>query len=104
VQNNVCNCQAIYRDGRLDSFITAQITVSIKDVADDAEPQNAPEVLKKLAKIEPCPDNTHLRFFFDHVTFLAIPFTSKTTCSEEEFHAFDAEENLHYYIRKGRIV
>lgn len=81
----------------LQPFISKKVKISILDK--DGEEQ-APFVLKMIQKVAPCPDNTHLRIYFDHRTFLAVPLTSKISQNEDEWSAYDQQMDLQYVIRK----
>lgn len=99
---NVHSLEAIYKNGDIQSFLLSTITISIQDIAENAEEQQAAAVKKHVKKIGSCPDETHLRLYFDNITHLAIPFTCESSCSENELHALDKTQKLHYVIRKER--
>jgi hypothetical protein len=82
----------------LKEFISQPIQVSIQ--GEDGEDQG-PVVGKNLLKLEPCPDNTHMRIYFDRYYFIAIPYSSEIVWVNNEFQAFDHEGKLYYRIRKG---
>lgn len=84
----------------LQSYLFKKVEVAILDK--DGEDQ-APFVLKTIQKLESCPDNTHLRIYFDQRTFFAIPFTSTVFKNENEWSAYDQESGLQYVVRKERV-
>ena len=83
----------------LQSFCLEKVQVAILDK--DGEDQ-APFVSKTIQKLELCPDNTHLRIYFDRQTFFAIPMTSTVSRNEDEWSAYDGQSGLQYVVRKGR--
>jgi len=81
----------------LQSFVSEKVMVAILDK--DGEEQ-APFVPKEIQKLELCPDNTHLRIYFDSRNFFAVPLTSSVSCDETEWTAFDQQSQLQYVIKK----
>lgn len=82
---------------QLESFINQRIEISIYGGEEEEIPA---AVEKKLYKLEHCPDQTHLRFYFDPYYFIAIPLDSRCEYTEKEWLAFDSVQGLHYKIRK----
>ncbi|MFP7299169.1 hypothetical protein [Neobacillus niacini] len=78
-------------------FVGTSVEVSVNDQHGGDQ---APAIKKKIEKIEYCPDRTHLRFYFDSFTFIAVPLTSDLAQSETQFSAADTESGLTYRIRK----
>jgi hypothetical protein len=81
----------------IENFVSLKVKVSIQGESGE---EQAPTVNKILHKVAPCPDHTHLRLYFDHLQFIAIPFTSEVTWSDHEFCAYDQYGKLHYSVRK----
>ncbi len=79
-------------------FVNQTVELSIQDYA--GEEQAAPFIRKSLVKVGLCPDETHVRIYFDDKNFFAIPRTSQVTVSEKEWVAFDEASKLYYVIRK----
>lgn len=83
----------------LQSFVLEKVQIAILD--QDGEDQ-ASFVSKTIQKLELCPDNTHLRIYFDRRTFFAIPLTSTVSRNEDEWSAYDGQSGLQYVVRKER--
>jgi hypothetical protein len=83
----------------LKSFVLEKVKVSVHDTTGE---EQAPFVSKTIQKLELCPDNTHLRIYFDHLHFLAVPLTSKISMKTSEWSAYDLQTGLQYVIRKER--
>ena len=81
----------------LQSFCLEKVQVAILDQAGENQ---APFVSKTIQKLELCPDNTHLRIYFDQRTFFAIPLTSTVSRNENEWSAYDGQSGLKYVVRK----
>jgi hypothetical protein len=81
----------------LERFLGKAIEVAIHDADGDTQP---PWVEKKIKKIELCPDQTHLRIYFDTFYFFAIPLTSSIGQSDTNWSAHDEESGLYYLIRE----
>jgi hypothetical protein len=81
----------------IESFVSLNVKVSIQGESGE---ELAPTVQKMLYKVAPCPDHTHLRLYFDYLHFIAIPFTSEVTWSDQEFCAYDQYGKLSYSVRK----
>lgn len=81
----------------LKSIISKPVEIAILD----EESEEQPSFLKKIVnKIEMCPDKTHVRIYFDHVTFFAIPVISTITKFKNEWRAYDGISGLYYVIRE----
>lgn len=80
----------------LKRFIGAPVKVCIHGEAGE---DMAPWLDKKVKKLANCPDNTHLRIFFDDHYFFAVPLTSEVEQTETEWSAYDPEAGLHYVIK-----
>lgn len=61
---------------RLQKLVDYKMRIWIKDQAEDAEPQQAPVVERHLAKWEMCEEGEHVRLYFNHCQFLAIPIAA----------------------------
>ena len=72
----------------LQTYVLEKVQVAILDK--DGEEQ-APFISKTLQKVQDCPDNTHLRIYFDHRTFFAIPLTATVSRNENEWSAYDEQ-------------
>ncbi|MDZ5471605.1 hypothetical protein SM124_07570 [Bacillus sp. 31A1R] len=81
----------------LQEYVSTAVDISIQDKNGE---EKAPYIRKSLVKLETCPDDTHLRIFFDHKRFFAVPLTSKVTMNKDEWIAFDTFSELYYVIRK----
>jgi hypothetical protein len=76
----------------------AEITIHDEQGGDQAA-----TVKKAIKKIQLCPDQTHVRFYFDQVYFLAVPIKSSITESDSQWSAFDQESGLTYVIKKDQV-
>lgn len=83
----------------LESFVSEQVEVAILDTQGGDQ---ALFVKKKLIKIEQCPDKTHLRIYFDHFYYFAIPIQSNVIHTKNEWSALDPISDLRYTIRRVR--
>lgn len=81
----------------LERFLGEKIEVAIHDAETDTQP---PWIEKQIKKLELCPDETHLRIYFDTFYFFAIPLTSSVSQSDDDWSAYDLESGLYYLIRK----
>jgi hypothetical protein len=72
-------------------------------IHDQEGSDQAPAVKKSIKKVQYCPDNTHIRFYFDDFYFLAVPRSSEVQQSEFAWSAFDSESGLHYTIKKVQV-
>lgn len=81
----------------VERFIGERIEVAIHDAKTNMQP---PWVEKKIKKLELCPDETHLRIYFDTFYFFAVPLTSSISQSEMDWSAYDDDSGLYYLIRK----
>lgn len=83
----------------LKPFVSMPVEVAILDTQGGEQASFVPKVVKKL---ELCPDQTHLRIYFDHFKFFAIPIESEVIQNDKEWSAIDANSELQYIIRKVR--
>lgn len=81
-------------------FISVPVSVAIQS----NEGEQAQFVRKTIQKIEWCPEQTHIRIYFDHFNFFAIPASSQTQQTDLQWSAFDAEGQLFYLIRKESVT
>ncbi|MBX9974922.1 hypothetical protein [Cytobacillus firmus] len=81
----------------LDGFVRQNVQVAILDEEGN---DKAPFVHKEIIKTGLCPDGTHLRIYFDHMNFFAVPLTSSVEASESRWAALDQEAGLKYVIKK----
>jgi hypothetical protein len=84
----------------LQRFADSDVEIKIQDM--DGGDQ-APAVRKTVKKIQFCPDQTHIRFYFDDIHFLAVPLASKVNETETEWSALDQESGLHYHFKKVQV-
>ncbi|WML38399.1 hypothetical protein RCG19_14360 [Neobacillus sp. OS1-2] len=70
-------------------------------IHDEEGGDQAPAVKKTVKKIQLCPDSTHIRFYFDHLNFLAVPRASRVIKMEDQWSASDPESGLTYKVRKA---
>jgi hypothetical protein len=81
----------------LQRFVGETMEISINDREGGDQ---APKIKKTIHKIQLCPDQTHVRFYFDSMYFLAVPLISKVNQSEVSFFASDHESGLTYIFQK----
>ncbi|MFJ5716156.1 hypothetical protein [Neobacillus sp. NPDC093127] len=81
-------------------FVGVPVEIIIHD--EDGGDQ-APAVKKTVKKVQLCPDNTHIRFYFDDFYFLAVPLYSRVSESDEHWSAFDPESGLTYTVKKVQV-
>ncbi|NMD71990.1 hypothetical protein HHO41_16950 [Bacillus sp. DNRA2] len=81
----------------LRAFVSVPVEVAITD---EKGSENAPFVKKIIKQVKLCPDQTHIRIYFDSIKFLAIPITAEVTQNEDDWSAYDLESALRYTIRK----
>lgn len=79
-------------------YVNQTVELSIQDYS--GEEQAAPFIRKSFVKVELCPDETHVRIYFDDRNFFAIPGSSQVSVSEKDWVAFDEASKLYYVIRK----
>lgn len=85
----------------LNRFIGTPVEISIYD--SEASDQ-APAVMKKIKKIQFCPDQTHIRFYFDDIYFLAVPLSSEISETETEWSAYTKDSGLQYKLKKVQAL
>ena len=56
----------------LQRFVGATVEIAIEDKEGGDQ---APVVKKTIKKIQFCPDQTHVRFYFDTIYFFAVPLS-----------------------------
>ncbi|MBM7554189.1 hypothetical protein [Thalassobacillus pellis] len=59
----------------------------------------APWLDKRIKRVGLCPDQTHLRIFFDDHYFFAVPLSSEVSQTEQEWSAYDRYAGLYYVVR-----
>jgi uncharacterized protein YprB with RNaseH-like and TPR domain len=79
-------------------YVNQTIEFSIQDHTGEEQP--APFVKKQVKKVELCPDQTHVRLYFDPRNFWAIPLSSDVAVSDKGWVAFDDVSKLYYVIRE----
>lgn len=85
----------------VERFVDVQVEISIQD---EEGGERAPAVKKTVKKVQYCPDGTHIRFYFDHFYFLAVPLASRVSETESEWAAFDPESGLTYSVKKVQVL
>lgn len=85
----------------LKKFVSLPVEIAIID-----EQSTEPPIYftKTVNDIKICPDGTHMRIYFNHVSFFAIPLISTVVNSKEEWEAYDQTAGLYYVIREGQSV
>ncbi|EKN66100.1 hypothetical protein BABA_16857 [Neobacillus bataviensis LMG 21833] len=81
-------------------FANVPVEIIIQDVEGGDQ---APAVKKTVKKVQYCPDETHIRFYFDDFNFLAVPRASRVTKTEEQWSASDPESGLTYTVKKVQV-
>ncbi|WP_312473554.1 hypothetical protein [Neobacillus sp.] len=81
-------------------FVGIPVEISIQD--QDGGDQ-APAVKKTIKKVQPCPDGTHIRFYFNDINFLAVPLISLVNEFKGQWSAFDQESGLTYIIKEIQV-
>jgi hypothetical protein len=81
----------------LQGFVNTPVQVSIQD---EQGQERAPFVKKTIKKIELCPDGTHVRFYFDHRNFFAVPTGSSVMQAYDGWKANNLESGLVYVIKR----
>jgi hypothetical protein len=81
-------------------FVGVPVEIAIHD-REGAD--QAPAVKKTIKKAQLCPDNTHIRFYFDDFYFLAVPLASDVSESETQWSASDPESGLTYTLKKVQV-
>jgi hypothetical protein len=80
----------------LQPFIESTVQVRIHGREDEDQ---APWVRRKISKVTLCPDETHLRIYFDKYFFFAVPLSCSVVLDEQEWSAYDQTVGLYYVIR-----
>jgi len=84
----------------LQRFTGSEVEVAVHD---QQSKDQAPMVKKTIKKLQLCPDQTHVRFYFDDFYFLAVPLTSDVVETENTWNASDADSGLIYSIKKVQV-
>ena len=84
----------------LQHFVGVPVEIVIQDTM---VRDQAPAVQKTVKRIQLCPDETHIRFYFDDFYFLAVPLASQIKEIGTEWSAFDEESGLHYHFKKVQV-
>lgn len=80
----------------VEPFISESVGVSIYD---ETWTDQSPLRSEKIEKVELCPNNTHLRIYFNQKNFFAIPRTANVSITESSWVAFDKDSGLHYVLK-----
>lgn len=81
----------------LEVFMNQKVQVCIH--GEEGE-EMAPWVDRKIEQLTLCPDETHLRIYFDKHFFVAVPLTSSVEKDKHKWVAFDKKARLFYAIKK----
>jgi len=84
----------------VEQFTGASVDIIIQD---GQGRDHAAAVRKTIKTVQFCPDHTHIRFYFDHFYFLAVPLTSIVNQSDDVWSAYDADSGLTYTIKKIQV-
>jgi hypothetical protein len=86
--------------------VKERFTGAIVEIAilDQEGGDQAPTVRKDIQKVQLCPDGTHIRFYFDHMYFLAVPLTSEVSEVDGKWSAHDSESGLTYTVKKVQVL
>lgn len=82
------------------SYVSEPVELAIYE----KEVRGIPWMSQRIKKVKPCPDCTHLRLYFDDFHFLAVPFNSLVSFTNDTWTTFDADSRLYYGIRKERLI
>ncbi|RNB53485.1 hypothetical protein EDM57_19510 [Brevibacillus gelatini] len=74
--------------------------ICIKDLAEDALPESAPVIEKPLAKWEFTEEGEHVRLYFNHCQFVAVPIWE----NEVGFTNHQGEIVLTAHDRRGKLL
>ncbi|MDL4841917.1 hypothetical protein [Aquibacillus rhizosphaerae] len=85
----------------LEKLVDSSVQVCIYGKSSE---DKAPWVDKRISKLSLCPDETHLRIYFDSHFFFAVPLTSSVEQKQNEWIAYDKEANLHYAIKSEEKI
>ncbi|WP_253701185.1 hypothetical protein [Bacillus sp. FJAT-29814] len=88
---------AINLEAVKERFSGASVEIAILDQEGGDQ---APAVRKSIQKVQLCPDGTHIRLYFDHMYFLAVPLSSQVSESDRLWSAYDADSGLTYTVKK----
>lgn len=80
----------------VEPFISKDVGVTIYD---STWADQSPLRTQKVHKVELCPNDTHVRIFFDEKRFFAVPRTSRVEVTNATWTATDEEAGLHYVIK-----
>ncbi|MDF1510512.1 hypothetical protein PZE06_20470 [Robertmurraya sp. DFI.2.37] len=90
----------VNRDFLQQHYLFKTVEVAIQDIEGV---ERAPFVQKEIKKIGFCPDQTHLRIYFEHQNFFAIPLNAEVIIESDNWTAIDRLGNLKYIIRRVRV-
>ncbi|GEB34718.1 hypothetical protein [Brevibacillus parabrevis] len=89
-------------DQQLSQLTNARMRIGITDLAEDAELQPAPIIERHLAKWEFTEEGEHVRLYFNHCQFLAVPVQEEVGFALEKdaivLTALDRRGKLKYTI------
>jgi hypothetical protein len=78
---------------KLQQYLNCPVHVGIQGEQDE---EQAPLFRKKLFQVETSSEGTHLKFFFDAHTFVAVPLESNSWWNDEQLTAYDEDKKLKY--------
>lgn len=79
-------------------FARENVGVTIYDETWTAQ---SPLRSEKISHVSYCPNETHLRIYFNERNFFAIPREAKVTTRDNKWTAYDEVSRLHYVIERG---
>jgi len=82
----------------LTPFITEDVGVTIYD---ETWTTQSPLREEKISHVTLCPNQTHLRIYFNEMNFFAIPREAKMTTTKNTWTAYDEQSRLHYVIERS---
>jgi len=81
----------------LENFVSIPIKLTIHGSEEEDRPV---WMEKKIQSVRLCPDGTHVRLYFDHHHFIAVPKESEIIRQKHEWSAYDEKSSLRYLIKK----
>lgn len=81
----------------LKSFISEDVGVTIYD---QTWTDQSPLRSETVHKVEVCPQNSHIRIYFNEKKFFAVPKTSKVKITASSWTAVDEASGLHYVVKR----
>ncbi|MRH44730.1 hypothetical protein GH741_18950 [Aquibacillus halophilus] len=85
----------------LEKYINSPVQVCIHGKEGE---DRAPWIDRQISQLALCPDQTHLRIYFDKHFFFAVPLESKVDQNEQQWSAYDKNAELYYVIRSEEKI